>query len=91
MEAGIIILIGALSLLLILLFCSHTVREGYVVEKRHYETHAIAKYDRFLRREAMRYTPDRYFIYLSDCRRVEEIEVTKEVFDSLVEGQKWHR
>ena len=91
MNAIIMVLTGSLMTVLIMLLCSHTVKEGYIVEKRHYETHAIAKYDRFLRREAMRYTPDRYFVYLSDFRRVEEIEVTKEVFDSLTEGQKWHR
>ncbi len=79
------------ALMLVLMLCDHRVDNGYVVGKSHYPMRAIQYWDSFLHRHTLRYLPERYVLYVADCKGVEEITVTEDEFESYSEGQEWQR
>ncbi len=92
MEVIIILMLVFVVVSFGLLFLeSHKVMTGYIVGKIHHPMRAIQYWDSFLHRHTLRYLPERYVIYVADCKGVEEITVTEAEFELYNEGQEWQR
>lgn len=79
------------ALMLVLMLCDHRVDNGYIVGKAHNPMRAIQEWDSLLHRHTLRYLPERFVIYVADCKGVEEITVTEADYAQYKEGQKWQR
>ena len=92
MEVIILILVFMMvAIMLVLMLCDHRVDNGYIVGKAHNPMRAIQDWDSLLHRNTLRYLPERFIIYVADCKGVEEITVTEAEFESYSEGQEWQR
>ena len=86
-----ILIIILVLISLIFIFGDHRVDDGYIVGKAHHPMRAIQYWDNFLHRYTLRYLPERYVIYVADCKGVEEITVTEAEFELYSKGQEWQR
>lgn len=86
-----VLVLIVIVMVLAMLMCDHRVDDGYIVGKAHHPMRAIQDWDSLLHRHTLRYLPERFIIYVADCRGVNEITVTEADYAQYKEGQKWQR